>query len=80
MDEDKKRPKTYFVNGEKETTDKDHLTVREILEHAGFKPADEYTLRSEDPKHDYDSEYDKDVEIHEGQRFDALHKGPTPTS
>jgi hypothetical protein len=71
---------TYFVNNEKETTDKTELKVREILEHAGFKPATEYTLKSEYPKHDYDSHYDEEVTIHADQHFDALHKGPTPTS
>jgi hypothetical protein len=71
---------TYFINGEAETTNVDQLTVRAILENAGFKPADEYTLKSQNPPDDYDSQYDQSVKIHEHQRFDALHKGPTPTS
>ena len=68
------------VNGEAETTDAQELSVRNILETAGFKPADEYTLKSENPKHDFESNYDEQVKVHENQRFDALHKGPTPTS
>jgi hypothetical protein len=74
------KPTVYYVNGESETTDAGELTVREILENAGFKPASEYTLKSENPKRDYDSNYDEQVKVHENQRFDALHKGPTPTS
>jgi len=80
MEHEKKHETTYFVNGEKETTTEEELTVRQILENAGFKPATEYTLRGENPKHDYDSNYDEKVKIHENERFDALHKGPTPTS
>ncbi len=80
MEREKKHATTYFVNGEQETTDEDELTVREILENAGFKPAEEYTLKSQNPPHDYDSHYDERVKIHSHQRFDALHKGPTPTS
>lgn len=78
--QERPKPKTYYVNGEAETTTADELTVRMILENAGFKPADEYTLKSENPKRDFGSDYDEQVEIHENQRFDALHKGPTPTS
>lgn len=80
MPDDKKHETTYFVNAEKETTDRDELSVREILERAGFKPADEWTLKSLDPKEDFDSHYDREVDINEGQHFEALHKGPTPTS
>jgi hypothetical protein len=70
----------YFVNGEEETTEEHELTVRQILENAGFKPAEDYALKSENPKEDFDSEYDREVKIHPNQRFDALFKGPTPTS
>ena len=71
---------TYFVNGEAETTADDHLSVRAILEDASFSPADEYTLKSENPPRDYDSEYDRVVDIHPNMRFQALFKGPTPVS
>lgn len=76
------KPKTitYFVNGEKETTTEDRLTVRAILEGAGFTPATDYTLKSENPPRDYDSEYDRVVEIHPNMRFQAQFKGPTPVS
>lgn len=77
---EKPKTKTYFVNGEAESTDAEDLTVRSILENAGFKPAEEYTLKSANPPDNYDSNYDALVKIHENQRFDALHKGPTPTS
>jgi hypothetical protein len=75
-----KHERTYFVNGERETTHEHELTVRGILEGAGFTPATDYTLKSERPPEDFDSHYDKLVKIHEDQRFQALHKGPTPTS
>ena len=34
----------YFVNGEQQETDQSKLTVRAILENAGFRPAEEYRL------------------------------------
>jgi len=71
---------TYFVNGEEETTSENELTVRAILENAGFTPATDYTLKSENPPRDFDSRYDDKVQIHEHERFQALHKAPTPTS
>ena len=77
---EKPKHKTYYVNGEAETTTEDELTVQTILENAGFKPASEYTLKSVNPPEDFDSNYDTQVKVHENQRFDALHKGPTPTS
>lgn len=77
---DNKHPITYFVNGETETTGERELPVRQILEGAGFSPAADYTLNSENPKVDYGSDYDRKVEVHTNQRFRALHRGPTPTS
>ena len=71
---------TYFVNGEQETTDQEELTVKAILENAGFTPATDYTLKSDNPKHDYDSNYEEKVKLHNNQRFEAQFKGPTPTS
>ncbi len=70
----------YFVNGEEETTSKAELKVREILENAGFTPATDYTLASENPPRDFDSRYDEPVRIHDDERFQAKFKGPTPTS
>jgi hypothetical protein len=70
----------YFVNGEVETSSKPELTVKEILEKAGFTPVADYTLASENPPRDFDSRYDEPVEIHPNERFQAKFKGPTPTS
>lgn len=70
----------YFVNGEKETTTKPDLKVREILENAGFTPATDYSLASENPPKDFDSRYEEAVKIHPDERFQAKFKGPTPTS
>ncbi len=71
---------TYYVNGEAETTDQDELTVRTILESAGFTPATDYTLKSENPRRDFDGNYDETIKVHPNQRFQALFNGPTPTS
>lgn len=71
---------TYWVNGERETTDQEVLMVGSILSQAEFTPITDYTLQSEDPKRDYDSNYDEPIKLHDGQRFEALYKGPTPTS
>jgi len=73
-------PTVYFVNGEEESTTEDELSVRSVLEGAGFQPAEEYTLKSQNPPVDFDSDYNRLVKVHSHQRFDALHKGPTPTS
>ena len=77
---DKHHKTTYFVNSERETTDEKQLLVKTILEHAGFTPAVDYTLKSENPPKDFDSHYEEVIEIHENERFLALFKGPTPTS
>ncbi len=78
--DDRMHSTVYFVNGEEESTTEDELKVAAILENAGFKPAEEYTLKSENPPADFDSRYDQPVKVHSHQRFEALHKGPTPTS
>ena len=71
---------TYFVNGEAETTAVNELTVGAILEGAGFTPKTDYTLKSENPPHDYGTNYAEMVKIHPNERFQALFKGVTPTS
>lgn len=71
---------TYFVNGEAQTTEERELTVQAILDAAGFTPASDYTLRSENPPEDFNSNYEEVVRIHPNQRFRALFKGPTPVS
>jgi hypothetical protein len=78
--EEQNKETTYWVNDERETTKAHELKVGVILDQAGFSPISDWTLRSLDPKHDYDSDYEAVVPIHEDQRFEALHKGPTPAS
>lgn len=80
MNDANERVITYFVNGESETTEDRELTVRVILENAGFDPVSDYKLLSEDPKEDYGTEYDRPVKVHPHQRFDAVYTGPVPTS
>jgi len=77
---DKQHEINYFVNGERETTNSKKLRVQEILENAGFTPAADYTLKSENPPEDFAGRYDEFVDIHPNQRFQALFIGPTPTS
>ena len=71
---------SYTVNGEIEKTKDESLTVRAILINAGFTPAEDYVLSSVNPATDYDSDYDRVVHVHQGERFEAKFKGPTPTS
>ncbi len=69
----------YTVNGEEETTAQHKLTVRQILENAGFKPAENYDLTRNEGNHAYHN-YDEDVPLHEDEAFTATFKGPTPVS
>jgi len=69
----------YTVNGETGETSH-HLAVKEILEHAGFTPATDYVLKSENPPEDFGDDYERLVKIHQHQRFQARYKAPTPTS
>ena len=71
---------TYYVNGETEETTSSDLKVGAILESAGFTPITDYTLKSENPPHDYGANYEELVKIHPNERFQALFKGTTPTS
>ncbi len=70
---------SYFVNGEKQTSQLHKLTVRTILTNAGFTPAEDYRLVRDDGNHTY-TNYDEEVPLHEGEKFTALFQGPTPTS
>ena len=55
------------------------LSVAEILESAGFSPADEWTLTRNSDNHEFGSLEDE-VPLSNGERFTAKFKGPTPTS
>lgn len=79
QDQSKHHEIKYLVNGEEEFTSKSELTVKQILEDAGFTPATDYTLASENPPKDFGA-YDEHVKIHQNERFQAKFKGPTPTS
>lgn len=69
----------YFVNGETQATDEHKLTVRQILENSGFTPAEQYELIRDNGHHTY-ADYNEEVPLHEGERFTAKFRGPTPTS
>ena len=74
-----KPPITFFVNGEPETTDQSELTVTAILQLAGFTPATDYVLASENPPRTY-ADYGETVKLHQHQRFTAQFNGQTPVS
>ena len=55
------------------------LTVREILESAGFTSAEEWELTRDEDNHTFGS-MDEEVPLENGERFTATFKGPTPAS
>ena len=67
---------TYFVDDVKQTTTEHKLTMRSILDHAGYAPAEMYTLASIAPCEDYGEDYDRLVHLHDGQHFKATLKVP----
>jgi ribose 5-phosphate isomerase RpiB len=69
----------YFVNGEEQSTESKKLTVKQILENAGFTPAEDFRLTRDNGSHDF-SDYTEEVPIHKYERFTATFKGVTPTS
>ena len=77
--EDERKTITFFVNGERLTTRKEELRVREILTAGGFSPVEQYRLTLDRGDHVY-TDYDHRVELHEDERFTATYLGPTPTS
>lgn len=76
-----KPPKTitYFVNAEPSVTAKHKLTVRALLESAGFKPAEEYRLTRDQGNRRFD-DYEEEIPLHDGERFTSTFLGVTPTS
>lgn len=69
----------YKVNGEPQETTEHKLTVRQILENAGFTPAEDYQLTRDNGHHTYQN-LDEEVPLREGETFTATFTGPTPTS
>ena len=78
--QDPRNPKTihYTVNGEPQETTERKLTGRQILENAGFAPAEDYRLtRNQGGK---EIGLNDDEPIHEGEAYTATFKGTTPVS
>ena len=77
----------YFVNEEQveHAFEKDPerkrflLKVREILESAGFTPAEDWELTRDAGNHTYQS-LDEEVPVENGEKFTATFKAPTPAS
>lgn len=68
----------YSVNGEPQETTERKLTGRQILENAGFTPAEEYRLTRNDGGKEIGP--DDEEPIHEREAFTATFKGITPVS
>ena len=56
------------------------LTMREIVEGAGFSPASDYELEENDHGHRTYVDPDEEVVLHNGQHFTVTYTGVTPTS
>ena len=77
----------YFVNGEEvvrhyqKSSDRKvfTLTVREILNSAGFTPEEDYELTRDADNHTFES-LDDEVPVENGDHFTALFKGVAPVS
>lgn len=69
----------YFVNAEPQESAEHKRSVRQILEDAGFKPAEDYVLIRDEGDHKY-TDLDESVPLHQDERFTAVYSGPTPTS
>ena len=77
----------YWVNGEEEVQTYEKgpdrkrftLSVREILESAGFTPAEDYQLSRNSDNRTFGS-LDEEVPIEFGEHFTATHKADTPVS
>ena len=71
---------TYFVNDEAQVSTEKKLTMREIVEGAGFSPASDYELEENDHGHGTYIDPDDEVVLHNGQHFTVTYTGVTPTS
>ena len=75
----------YKVNGEEQTTERDTLTVEQILQHAGRAASieigkiNDYYLESLDDGRKYENLAEW-VTIKEGDQFLAIHRGKTPVA
>ncbi len=75
----------YKVNGEEQTTQKDSLTVREILQNAGeaasidLSQINSYFLENVETGRKYENADDR-VDLKEGDQFLAIHVGSTPVA
>lgn len=70
----------YKVNDEDQTTRSHHLTVREILQHAGIDPAINY-LAEVFPEHvSFEGKPNEEIRMHQRMRFISVSIRPTPVS
>jgi hypothetical protein len=82
MSDDNKKEIKYTVNDEPQNTVKEKLTPVQIMQHAGIDPTKNYLIKI---KHDneqksFKDEPDKELEIHENEKFITNFFGPKPVS
>ena len=82
-DGEKGKVVTFYVDGEPVSTEKQEITVREVLELSGNEPVEQYELEELHGKSDNEKTYknlDEMIKVHPNQRFSATFKGETPYS
>lgn len=79
-----KKPITYTVDDESQTTTERELTARQILEKAGIDPANHYLEliqgHAGKEKVSYKDKPNEIIKLHENMKFISISTGPTPVS
>jgi hypothetical protein len=70
----------YFVDNEPQTTTEKSLTVKEILVKAMLDPANHYLIELRGDHQIDHKDLDKEIKIHEHQKFISVFTGETPLS
>jgi hypothetical protein len=71
---------TYFVDGEKQETEKRELTVAQILEKAGLDPTTHYLVELRGPEQIKLTDSNEVIKLHEHEKFISVFTGVTPLS
>jgi hypothetical protein len=71
----------FFVDGEPVETDKEKLTVNQIIkDFGGQDPATHYLVQIGPPRVSFQGKGDETIEVHEGEKFQIISIGPTTVS
>lgn len=71
---------TYFVDNEPQSTTEKELTVKTILENAGYDPAKHYVIELRGDQQIQHKDVNESIKIHEKMKFAAIFTGETPVS